>query len=334
MKIKVIGSGLFGAVCANEFSKDHEVDVIEERSHIGGNCYTEKLNDITIHKYGAHIFHTKNKSIWDYINQFCTFNNYVHKVYAKLDNQYYSLPFNFTTYQQVFETFGVPLPEDKIQTLKDMFIIPYSEKQWQRPFNEIPQEIINRIPLRYNCNNDYFENEYQGIPIGGYTQIFHKLLENSNVYLNTKFTLSDIDPNTIYIYTGCIDELFDYKFGKLDYRGLTFKNVHLDLDDFQFNSVVNYPQKGSQFTRILEHKHFEFNKCKGTWITYEYPSDEGKYYPVNDEKNNGLYNRYREYLNENYKNVYVGGRLGEYKYLNMDQVINNALGLVRKIYTR
>jgi len=333
MEIIIVGSGLFGSVCAYELSNcGYNITIVEKRNHIGGNCFTQNIEGINIHKYGGHIFHTYNEQIWKYINKFAKFNNYVHKVFSKYQNNLYSLPFNISTYRQIFaDDFSIPLTAEQKNILIDMFIKNYSEKQWQRKYEDIPEFIISRIPFKYTFNNDYFENQFQGIPINGYTQIFETLLNGLNLKLNENFVLTD--SKKYIIFTGRIDELFDFKFGKLEFRSLKFEEQYFpNLDNFQYNSVINYPESNIAFTRILEHKHFEYNKCKGTFITKEFPSIDGEpYYPINDEKNNKLYKRYIEYANKNYPNIKFGGRLGLYQYLDMDKTIEIALNLVEEI---
>lgn len=329
--IIIVGAGLFGSVCAYELQKKgYDVTVFEQNSFVGGNCYSEKINNIEIHKYGAHIFHTKSKKIWEYINRFTEFNNYIHKVYINYNNILYPLPFNLLTYQLVFgKKFSIPLSNKEKNIVIDMFIRNYSEKQWNTKLENIPQFVLDRVPFKYSLNNDYFENQYQGIPVNGYTKIFKEMLKNVKVILNKRYDLSDYDGSNI-IFTGCIDKFFNYKFGKLKYRSLNFEHIYLkNIDDYQHNSVINYPDKNIKYTRIIEHKHFAFNKCKGTWITKEYPSDIGDpYYPINDKENNELYQKYINYAKEKYPNIIFGGRLGFYKYMDMDKIIESALNII------
>lgn len=333
MKFTIIGAGLFGSICAYELSKfGYDITVIDKRNHIGGNCFTENINGIEVHKYGPHIFHTKNEKVWKYIKKFTKFNNYVHKVFTNFQSKIYSLPFNNLTYYQVFgNDFSIPLTEEQKNILIEMFIRNYSEKHWQRKLEDIPYLPLSRLPFKYTLNNDYFEEQFQGIPIGGYTKIFEKLLKKSNIILNKNFKLTNFNENVIF--TGCIDELFDYRFGKLDYRYLKFENEYLsEIDNFQYNAVNNYPEKEFPFIRITEHKHFEFNKCKGTLITREYPSNEGEpCYPINDDKNNELYIKYKEFAQKNFPNIKFGGRLGFYKYLDMDKTIEEAINFCKDI---
>ena len=323
----IVGSGLFGSICAFELSKKYKVRVFEQRQHIGGNCFTEKQYGINVHKYGAHIFHTKNKLVWQYINKFSDFNNYVHKVFSRIGENLYPIPFNQLTYQMVFGQKIFELTVEQKEILFEKFIKEYSEKQWGEKLNDIPLEIFQRLPIRYTLNNDYFENEYQGIPINGYTDIFERLLSECEIVVDKKFTLSDYSKYDKYIFTGMVDELFEYKFGKLGYRYLNFVEEYLPIKDFQGNSVINYPSKKVDFTRIIEHKHFEFNNCEGTIITKEFASNESGYpcYPINSKKNNEIYTKYVSFIKEYYPNIILGGRLGLYRYLNMDKIIELAL---------
>lgn len=362
----IVGSGLFGAIFAYEATKKgKKCLVVEKRKNIGGNIYTENVKGINVHKYGAHIFHTSNKEVWDYINQFAEFNRYTNSPVANYKNELYNLPFNMNTFNRLW---GVITPaeaqakieEEKKQagitepqnleeqaislvgtTIYEKLIKGYTEKQWGRKCTELPSFIIKRLPVRLIFDNNYFNNKYQGIPIGGYTAIIEKMLENVDVkldydYFEHKDELKDIAKKIVF--TGPIDKYYDYKFGKLEYRSLKFETEEIDVDNYQGNAVINYTDFEIPYTRIIEHKHFEYAKSLGneeneevskfTIITKEYPMtwDETKepYYPVNDEKNNALYNKYKE-LAEQDKNVIFGGRLGTYKYYDMDKVIEEAL---------
>lgn len=364
MKILVVGAGLFGAVSARELAlKGHTIHVIDKRDHIAGNIYTKEVEGIQVHQYGAHIFHTVNKRVWDYVQQFAEFNRYTNEVVANYKGELYNLPFNMNTFNKMW---GVITPDEaqakieeqravlkgkKPENLEEQAISligtdiynklvkDYTAKQWGRDPKELPAFIIRRLPVRLTFDNNYFNDPYQGIPIGGYTQIVEKMLDQPNisVQLNTDFFekrdqyLQDYDK---VIFTGMIDQFFDYKFGELEYRSLRFETETLDKDNYQGNAVINYTDADTKFTRIIEHKFFEFgagNKGK-TVITHEYPQDWSRgvepYYPVNNQENNHLFKKYREYANAEFPNVAFGGRLGMYRYYNMDQVIAAALQFV------
>lgn len=359
----IVGSGLFGAVFACEMTKKgKKCLVIERRDHIAGNVYTENVEGINIHKYGAHIFHTSNKEVWDYVNSFVEFNRYTNSPIANYKGDLYNLPFNMNTFYQLW---GVKTPEEaktKIEEQraeykhivepknleeqalvlggKDIYeklIKGYTEKQWGRPATEIPAFIIRRLPFRFTFDNNYFNDTYQGIPKGGYTLLIEKMLEGIEVRLNTDYFDDkenwDAIAKTI-VYTGKIDEFFGFQFGALDYRSLRFETEVLDEPNYQGNAVVNYTERDIPFTRIIEHKHFEFGTQPKTIITREYPQDttEGQeaYYPINDEKNQALYHRYKS-LADQYENIIFGGRLAEYKYYDMHQVVAKALEVVEAI---
>ena len=360
----IVGSGLFGSTFAYEMTKrGKKCLVLERRNHIGGNIYCEKINNINVHKYGAHIFHTSDKKIWDYVNSFVEFNNYINSPIANYKGNLYNLPFNMNTFTKIWD--DVITPEDaknKIEnekmelgnivpsnleeqavsligrTIYEKLIKGYTEKQWGKECKLLPAFIIKRLPVRYTFNNNYFNDRYQGIPIGGYNQIIEKMLEKSDVILNVDYLKEKEKYNKMastILYTGMIDEYFNYELGNLEYRSLKFENTILpDIDNYQGNAVVNYTDSDTPYTRIIEHKHFEFNDCKGTIITKEYPCNwnigDEAYYPVNDEKNNTLYNKYLS-LAQKEKNVIFGGRLGNYKYYDMDKVIIAALDLVDKV---
>ena len=357
----IVGAGLFGAVFAHEASKKGKTClVIDKRSHIAGNIYTEQVEGINVHKYGAHIFHTSDRKVWDYINQFAEFNNYINSPVASYKDELYNLPFNMNTFSKMWNIKTPAEAKAKIaeqiaelnidepqnleeQALKlvgtdvyEKLIKGYTEKQWGRPCSELPAFIIKRLPLRFRYDNNYFNDRYQGIPMGGYTRIVEKLLENAEVKLNTDyFDFIKENPNIAAktVYTGAIDEFFEYKLGALEYRSVRFENEILDTDNYQGNAVVNYTAAEVPFTRIIEHKHFEFGEQPKTVISREY-SAEWKpgvepYYPVNNEKNNSLYEQYKK-LAEERKDVIFGGRLGLYKYLDMDKVIALALETAEK----
>ena len=360
----IVGAGLYGAVFAYEASKKGEKClVIDRRNHIGGNIYCENINGINVHKYGAHIFHTNDKEIWDYVNQFTEFNNYINSPIANYKGEIYNLPFNMNTFSKLW---GISTPkeaQEKIENQKaeynnitepknleeqaisligkDIYfklIKEYTEKQWGRDCKELPSFIIKRLPVRFTYDNNYFNDRYQGIPIGGYNIVIEKLLANSDVELGIDYLKNKEKYNEMaekVLYTGMIDEFYDYKFGNLEWRSLKFENeIYGDIDNYQGNSVVNYTSHDQKYTRIIEHKHFEFNNCKGTVITKEYPQDWKKgdeaYYPVNDEKNNNLFAKYQK-LAEKEKNIIFGGRLGNYKYYDMDKVIKAALEKSKEI---
>ena len=351
----IVGSGLYGAVFAHEAKKaGKSVLVIDKRSNIGGNIYTEKIEDINVHKYGAHIFHTNNIKVWKYVTQFAEFNRFTNAPVANFKGEIYSLPFNMYTFNKMW---GVVTPEeaaakieeqrkeikDKPKNLEEQaislvgrdiyekLIKGYTEKQWGRLCTELPSFIINRLPVRFTFDNNYFNALYQGIPIGGYTKMIENMLDGIEVrlgvdYLENKNELDNCAEKVIY--TGAIDAYFDYKLGTLEYRSVRFETEVLDIPNFQGNAAVNYTDKETPWTRIIEHKWFEFGKQPKTVISREYssewkPGDE-PYYPVNDEKNNALYSDYKK-LAALEKNVIFGGRLGEYKYYDMDAVIASSL---------
>ena len=332
--------------------------VVERRSHIGGNCYTETVADINVHRYGAHIFHTSNERVWRYMNRFCRFNNYVNSPVANYKGELYNLPFNMNTFcklwpdvhtpdearrrieQQQAEFAAVDEPRNLYEqgmklAGKDIFtklIKGYSEKQWGRPADQIPAFVLRRVPLRFTFNNNYFNDTFQGIPIGGYTPLFEKLLEGIEVRLQTDFLANKdafLSMADRVVYTGPVDAFFDYRLGKLEFRSLRFEHKLLrGIANFQGNAVFNYTDAETPYTRIIEHKHFEFGQQPDTVITYEYPLQwtpgEEPYYPVNDDQNNRLADAYRQ-LAESEKRVWFGGRLGEYRYNDMDQTVAHVL---------
>ena len=354
----IVGSGLYGAVFAQQAQKKgKKVLVIDKRPNIAGNVYTEDIEKIHVHKYGAHIFHTNNKKVWNYITQFAEFNRFTNSPVANFKGELYSLPFNMYTFNKMW---GVVTPQeaaDKIEQQKkeagiiepknleeqaislvgrDIFeklIKGYTEKQWGRKCTELPAFIIKRLPFRFVYDNNYFKDPYQGIPKGGYTRIVKKLLEGVQVCLNTDFFANREELTAQadkVLFTGMIDEFYDYCYGELEYRSLRFETEVLDMGNYQGNAVVNYTDYEVPYTRIIEHKHFEFGTQPKTVITREYPAawEKGKepYYPVNDPKNSELFDKYeRRALEE--KNVIFGGRLGMYRYMDMDQVIEEALSL-------
>lgn len=357
----IIGSGLFGSVFAHEVTKaGKKCLVIDKRQHTGGNIHCEKIEDINVHKYGAHIFHTNDKTIWDYVNQFVEFNNYVNSPIAFSKGKIYNLPFNMNTFYQIWGTKTPKEAQDKIKEqvsvygvknpknleeqalslvgkdIYDYFIREYTEKQWGRKANELPAFIIKRIPLRFTYDNNYFNDKYQGIPIGGYNKLTDSLLKNIEVltdtdYFSNKDYFDKISDKKVY--TGKLDEYFNYKLGILEYRSLDFKNEILETDNFQGNAVVNYNDASYDYTRIIEHKHFEFGKQKHSVITKEYPQNwdltKEAFYPINNDENQILFEKYKK-LAEKELNVIFGGRLAEYRYYDMHQVIASALNKSKK----
>ena len=357
----IVGAGPFGAVFAHEAKKrGKRVLVSDKRSHTGGNMYCEKVEGINVHKYGAHIFHTSNKEVWDYVNQFCTFNNYINSPIANYKDEIYNLPFNMNTFNKLW---GVVTPQEAKEKIenqvkesnitepknleeqaislvgKDIYeklIKGYTEKQWGRRCTELPAFIIKRLPVRYTYDNNYFNDKYQGIPEGGYNVIFDKLLEGIDVELNVDFfdkkgeLLQKADK---IVFTGMIDQYFDYQYGVLEYRSLRFEHETLDEENHQGNAVVNYNEREVPYTRIIEHKHFEFGKQPKTVITREYPAEwkqgDEPYYPVNNEKNAEIFKKYQE-LAEKEENVIFGGRLADYRYYDMHHVFERALEVVKE----
>ena len=358
----IVGAGFYGAVSAYELNKKgYKCLVIEKRNHIGGNCYTETVDGINVHKYGAHIFHTNDREIWEYVNQLVEFNRYTNSPVAINNGKLYNLPFNMNTFYQIWGVRTTKEAVDKIdkqtkkykdvnpqnleeQALKlvgddiyNILIKEYTEKQWGMKATELPAFIIKRLPIRFTFDNNYFNDTYQGVPIGGYTKIFEKLLEETEVLLKTDFFANREYFEALaekIIYTGPIDKFFDYEAGKLNYRSLRFENESLDIENFQGNAVVNYTSHEEAFTRIIEHKHFEFGTQKKTVITKEYPQDWNEnlepYYPVNDSVNNKIYSEYKKKADALEK-VIFGGRLAEYKYYDMHQIVGSALSKMKKI---
>ena len=367
-----VGAGLFGAIFAYEANKaGRKVLVIDRRPHVGGNIFTEEVEGIQVHKYGAHIFHTSDKEVWNYIQQFAEFNRYTNCPVARYKDELYNLPFNMNTFSKMW---GIKTPEEAKEIIdrqikeagikepanleeqaislvgRDIYeklIKGYTEKQWGKRASELPSFIIRRLPVRFVYDNNYFNDQYQGIPIGGYTQIIEKMLEGVEVRLGVDFfedrEILESEADHI-VFTGMIDAFYDYCYGELEYRSLRFETETLDMENYQGNAVVNYTEYEIPYTRIIEHKHFEYG-CQGgygntgtpaiqkTVITREYPAAWEKgaqpYYPMNDEKNNALYERYRE-LAEKEEHVIFGGRLGMYRYYDMHQVIAEALKCVKE----
>lgn len=368
----IVGSGLFGAVFAHEMKKKGKKSlVIDARDHIAGNIYTKEVRGIQVHEYGAHIFHTSDEEVWNYVCRFAEFNHFVNSPLARFGDEIYNLPFNMNTFSKMW---GIKTPEEakaKIaEQIADLHITEpanleeqalslvgrdvyeklikgYTEKQWGRACTELPSFIIKRIPLRFVYDNNYFSDLYQGIPKGGYTQIVEKLLQGIEVRLNTEYKEflaanerkkangheDAVDFDRV-LYTGMIDEFYDYRFGALEYRSLRFEKEDMPMiSDYQGNAVVNYTDREIPYTRIIEHKHFEFGQGEGTVITREYPMEWKKgdepFYPVNNERNNQLYEKYRVLAQKEQK-VLFGGRLGQYKYYDMDKVVRAALTLAKE----
>ena len=359
----IVGAGLFGSVCARELTDaGKRVLVVEKRSHIGGLIYTEEIKGIKVHRYGAHIFHTNNKRVWDYLNRFAKFNNFINSPLANYKGELYSLPFNMYTFNKMW---NVNTPEEAMRIIEsqrrsisgeprnleehalslvgtdiyEKLIKGYTEKQWGRDCRELPAFIIRRLPLRFTYNNNYFNARYQGIPMGGYTPIAEKLLKDAEVRLNTDYLKerSALDPLADkVIFTGAIDSYFGCKLGRLDYRTLRFETEILGIPNYQGNAVVNYTDLETPYTRIIEHKWFESENSQlpDTVISREYskewqPGDE-QFYPVNDTANVKLYSLYKALAEKEEKTLF-GGRLGEYRYCDMDQVIQSALSLTEKV---
>ena len=355
----IVGAGLFGSVFAYEATqRGKKCLVIDKRNHIAGNIYTENIEGINVHKYGAHIFHTSDKAIWEYVNRFADFNNFINSPIASYKDELYNLPFNMNTFSKMW---GIKTPAEakaiiavqianlnigepqnlEEQALKlvgtdvyEKLIKGYTQKQWGRPCTELPAFIIKRLPLRFTYDNNYFNDRYQGIAIGGYTQIIEKMLAGSDVKTDTdyfEFIKENPDIAEKTVFTGQIDEFFGYRYGALGYRSVRFENEILDTDNYQGNAVVNYTDREVPYTRIIEHKHFEFGKQEKTVISREYSAEWQPgiepYYPINDEANNALYEKYKT-LAATRPDVIFGGRLGQYKYYDMDKVIAAALTAV------
>ena len=362
----VVGAGLFGATFAYEAAKrGKHVKVIEKRDHIAGNIYTKEVDGIQVHQYGAHIFHTSNKKVWDYVNQFAEFNRYTNSPVANYKGEMYNLPFNMNTFSQMW---GVRTPAEamakineqrqemagkKPQNLEEQaisligrdiyekLIKGYTEKQWGQKATELPAFIIRRLPVRLVYDNNYFNDTYQGIPVGGYTQIVEKMLDSDLIDVETGIDFFDKKDEYLkdypkIVFTGMIDQFFDYQLGELQYRSLRFETEEKNVGNYQGNAVINYTDAETPYTRIIEHKHFEFGKGDKdkTVITREYPADwhrgDEPYYPINNQRNNELYKQYAKLASEEANNVIFGGRLGQYRYYNMDQVLHAALTAVDK----
>lgn len=352
----IVGSGLYGAIVARELKNaGYKVLIIEKRNHIAGNVYTEKRDNINVHAYGAHIFHTSDKKVWNYVNKYAKFNDFINSPLAYYKGEYYHMPFNMNTFHEIWgvntaEEAKAKIEEEKAKenikeitnleeqaislvgrTIYERLVKGYTEKQWGRDCKDLPSFIIKRLPLRFEYNNNYFNDIYQGIPIGGYTKLVENIIGDIEVKLNEDYLKNKDYWNKQaknIIYTGAIDEFYDYKFGELEYRSLKFEVERIEKEFYQKNCVINYTEREVPYTRIIEHKYFENDQSPVTWITKEYPSDYKKgmekFYPVNDEKNNSLYKQYEE-LAAKENNIIFGGRLGKYKYYDMDDVIAEAL---------
>ena len=362
----IVGAGLFGATFAYEAAKrGKRVKVIEKRDHIAGNIYTKEVDGIQVHQYGAHIFHTSNKEVWEYVNQFAEFNRYTNSPVANYKGHMYNLPFNMNTFSEMW---GVRTPEEAMAKINEQrqemagkepknleeqaisligrdiyekLIKGYTEKQWGQKATELPAFIIRRLPVRLVYDNNYFNDTYQGIPIGGYTQIVEKMLDNDLIDVETGVDFFDqkakyLEDYPKIVFTGMIDQFFDYQLGELQYRSLRFETEEKNVDNYQGNAVINYTDAETPYTRIIEHKHFEFGKGDKdkTIITREYPADwhrgDEPYYPINNQRNNDLYKQYTKLADEKADNVIFGGRLGQYRYYNMDQVLHAALTAVNE----
>ena len=362
----VVGAGLFGATFAFEAAKrGKHVKIIEKRNHVAGNIYTKEVDGIQVHQYGAHIFHTSNKEVWEYVNQFAEFNRYTNSPVANYKGHMYNLPFNMNTFSEMW---GVRTPEEAMAKINEQrqemagkepknleeqaisligrdiyekLIKGYTEKQWGQKATELPAFIIRRLPVRLVYDNNYFNDTYQGIPIGGYTQIVEKMLDSDLIDVETGVDFFDKKAEYLkdypkIVFTGMIDQFFDYQLGELQYRSLRFETEEKNVGNYQGNAVINYTDAETPYTRIIEHKHFEFGKGDKdkTVITREYPADwhrgDEPYYPINNQRNNDLYKQYAKLASEKAENVIFGGRLGQYRYYNMDQVLHAALTAVNK----
>lgn len=358
----IVGSGLFGSIFAYEAKKKGKSClVIDKRDHVAGNIYTKEVEGIQVHWYGAHIFHTSNPEIWQYINQFAEFNRYTNSPIAKYQDEVYNMPFNMNTFHALWGVFTPKEAKQKIEeelqdvqienpknleeqaiklvgkTIYEKLVKGYTEKQWGKKATELPPFIIKRLPVRFTYDNNYFNDRYQGIPIGGYTQIIEKMLEGIPVRLNCDYFAEKEELDALaekIVFTGPIDQFYAYQFGELEYRSLRFETEILEEENYQGNAVVNYTDYEVPYTRVIEHKHFEFLQGGKTVITREYPDtwtkDKEAYYPINDEKNNSLYEKYAELAKKD-SNVIFGGRLGMYKYYDMDKVILEALNCTKEL---
>lgn len=357
----IVGAGLFGAVCARELTDvGKRCLIVEERNHIAGNCYTEEIEGIQVHRYGAHIFHTSNQRIWEYVNRFAKFNNFINSPIANYKGKLYNLPFNMNTFYQMWGTITPEQARKKIRQQvkeagitnprnleeqaisfvgKDIYetlVKGYTEKQWGKSCTELPAFIIKRIPVRFTYDNDYFNDIWQGIPVDGYTAMVANMLEGIEVQLNTDYLKDREQLDRLakqVIYTGSVDAFFDYKYGALEWRSLRFETEIIEKENHQGVAVMNYTDSETSYTRVIEHKHFTFGTQKNTVVTKERPipwrQGENAYYPINDEKNQKIYENYKSLANVT--TLFFGGRLGMYKYLDMDEVIESALLTVENI---
>jgi UDP-galactopyranose mutase len=355
----IVGSGFYGSICAYELNKlGYKVCVIENRNHIGGNCYTSNRDGINVHEYGPHIFHTSDDEVWKWINQFVSFNDFTLRPVANFKGEIYSLPFNMWTFSKLWNVTHpdqakrmIELQSEHIKEPKNLeeqaiklvgidvyekLIKGYTSKQWRKDPKDLPKEIIKRLPVRFTYDNNYFNDKYQGIPIGGYTQIFEKLLDGIEVRLNTDYFKDELPEYSKLIYTGPIDKFFNYEYGELEYKTTTFEHKKLVDENYQGTAMMNYTDIDLPFTRVIEHKHFENIESEITWVTFEYPTEykadiTEPYYPVNDDVNNQRYLKYKENADK-LENIYFGGRLSEYKYYDMHQVIKSALTNVQRYF--
>jgi UDP-galactopyranose mutase len=354
----IVGSGFFGSICAYELNKQgYKVCVIDKKNHLGGNCYTSNRDGIHVHDYGPHIFHTSNEEVWTWINQFVKFNNFRYSPLAIYKDESYSLPFSMWTFNKLW---GVTHPyqakliiEQQSEHIKEpknleeqaiklvgtdvyeKLIKGYTAKQWRKSCDQLPKEIIKRLPVRFTYDNNYFNDKYQGIPIGGYTQIFEKLLDGIEVKLGVDYFKDELPQHKKVIYTGPIDKFYNYQFGELEYKTTQFEHRKIDNNNYQGIAVINYTDENIPHTRVIEHKHFEGIESPITWITNEYPTEykvdkTEPMYPVNDEKNNNKYSQYKS-LADQEENIIFGGRLAEYKYYDMHQVIASALNKIKSL---
>ena len=356
----IVGAGLFGCVFAREAAdKGKRVLVIDKRGHIAGNIYTEEVEGINVHKYGAHIFHTSDKAVWEYVNRFAEFNNYINCPVARYKDELYNMPFNMNTFSKMW---GIRTPAEAKEIIErqraeagitqpknleeqalslvgrdiyEKLVKGYTEKQWGRRATELPAFIIKRLPVRFIYDNNYFNDRYQGIPMGGYTRMCEKMLSGIEVRLGVDYFADKAELDALadkVLFTGMIDEYFGYRYGELEYRSLRFESETLDCDNYQGNAVVNYTEYEVPYTRVIEHKHFEFGAQPKTVVTREYPAvwhkGDEPYYPVNDDRNNALYAKYKA-LADAEPHVIFGGRLGMYRYYDMDDTVSAAFGLLK-----
>lgn len=349
----LVGSGLFSCVFSHLAKKDKkQCLIIEKRNHPFGNCYTENIDGINVHKYGPHIFHTNNDNIWKFVNEFVEFNNYINRPKVNYDNKIYSFPINLLTLYQLWGVTNPQQAQDKLNNVKikidnpsnleewilsqvgeeiyQKFIYGYTKKQWNTEPKNLPSFIIKRLPIRLNFDDNYFFDKYQGIPIGGYSKLLQNMTDGIEIILDTDY-FDNIDywnsRAKHIVYTGQIDRFFDYKFGVLNYRSLRFEHSRVDMEDFQGNAIINYTNESIPYTRTIEHKHFEFNNCNHTIVTKEFPQDwtleKEPFYPINNSENNNIYSKYKELI-ASLKHITFGGRLAEYKYYDMHQIIGSA----------